>query len=118
MNEELRLAEAQRVVGEEVEARTLGVERWVQFVFIAGALVAFWIFDHLIGAAWNMFAEPEETLVTLSAVVASGVLTFVLARRSSAKDWTREVAQELAKSTWPSRKETWAATIVVTITSL
>ena len=48
---------------------TLGLERWVQFAFIAGALALFWLFDHLIIVIWELFADSDGTLASAGAAI-------------------------------------------------
>lgn len=100
------------------EARTLGLERWVQFAFVAIAGLTFFLSDKLIAYVWNFFQEPQPTVVTgIAAVV--GILTgFGLYRHPKVKPLADEVAGELSKVTWPSRRETWYSTVVVIVTSI
>jgi preprotein translocase subunit SecE len=100
------------------EAKTLGLERWVQFAFVAIAGLTFFLSDKLINYVWNFFQEPDGTLVTgISAIV--GILTgYLLYRHPKVKPLADEVAGELSKVTWPSRRETWYSTVVVIVTSI
>jgi preprotein translocase subunit SecE len=100
------------------EAKTLGLERWVQFAFVAIAGLTFFLSDKLISYIWNFFQEPDSTLVTgVSAIV--GILTgYMLYRNPKVKPLADEVAGELSKVTWPSRRETWYSTVVVIVTSI
>ena len=100
------------------EAKTLGLERWVQFAFVALAGITFFLSDKLINYVWNFFDEPDETLVTGFAAIV-GILTgFLLYRHPKVRPMADEVAGELSKVTWPSRRETWYSTIVVIVTSI
>jgi preprotein translocase subunit SecE len=96
---------------------SLGLERWVQFAFIGAALCTFWFLDNFIHAAWNFFAEPDPTLVTAISALVAVVGAFVLYRSPGINEWAHEVAAELSKVTWPTRKETRSATVVVLIVS-
>ena len=107
---------------EQREARTLGLERWVQFAFVAIAVITFFISGKLITFIWELLGEyagaPKATLITAVAAVI-GVLTgFLLYRRSDVKDRADEVAGELSKVTWPTREETWRNTVVTVVTSI
>ena len=112
------------------EARTLGLERWVQFAFVLIGGLAFFIGDKLITflydtAAsvggrneWFTLPAPNATLITGAAAII-GILTgFLLYRHPKAKPMADEVAGELSKVTWPTRPETWRNTIVVIVTSI
>ncbi len=95
----------------------LGIERWVQFAFIGGALLTFWFFDHVAVATWGLFAEPDPTLATAFSGVAAVILAVVLYRHPQVHGFSYEVAAELSKVTWPTRSETWAQTLVVIVVS-
>lgn len=100
------------------EAKTLGLERWVQFAFVAIAGLTFFIGDKLINFIWSYFADPKELLISgISAIL--GLLTgYLLYRHPKVRPLADEVAMELSKVTWPSRRETWYSTLVVIITSV
>ena len=96
----------------------LGLTRWVQYVFVVTAAFFLWFLDKVATLVWQNFAEPPSFLVTaLSAAVALGI-TVSLYRNERAHSLVIDVVTELAKVTWPSRKETYASTIVVIVTSL
>ncbi|MFT3923139.1 MAG: preprotein translocase subunit SecE [Myxococcales bacterium] len=106
--------------GEDLGAakKTLGVERWVQLSFMVAALLLVWVFDHLITAIWYLFADPDETIATFGAVVAGIVAAIALYRHKPSYTLTHEVAEELSKVSWPTRKETSSSTIVVVVASI
>ncbi len=97
---------------------TGGVNRWVQTTFVlAGALAAYLI--HKVGATlWEIFDEPNK--YALIAIAFGGGLTAALLgyRSPRVHDLTTEVVTELQRVTWPTRKETGAATLVVLVTSI
>lgn len=100
------------------EVKTLGLERWVQFAFVALAGVTFFVSDKLITLVWGYFAEPQGTVVTAASAIV-GILTgYLCYRHPRLNPWAHEVAAELSKVTWPSRKETWYSTVVVIVTSI
>jgi len=97
---------------------TLGIERWVQFAFIGAAVALSWLLIHVVTAAWTRFGgEPDEILVRAGSIVAGVVLAMVLYRAPKLHRFANEVATELAKVSWPNRKETWAQTVVVIVVS-
>jgi preprotein translocase subunit SecE len=99
-------------------AKTLGLTRWVQMAFVAFWLLLVWLFDKIITIVWDKFAEPQPLVVTASALVLCGAATLALYRHEKVNRVANEVVGELAKVTWPSRKETQVATVVVVVTSL
>jgi len=105
---------------EEVGAgrKTLGLERWVQLTFFAGALLFVWLFDHLIAAIWYAFADPDETIVTLGAILCGGATTVMLYRQPVVHATIHDTVDELSKVSWPTRTETSSSTIIVVVTSI
>lgn len=103
---------------ESAEARTLGLERWVQFAFVVTALITFFLTDKLITFVWSFFAEPRSAIVTGAAAIVGLLTGFGLYRHPRVKTMADEVAGELSKVSWPSRQETWRNTLVTIITSI
>jgi preprotein translocase subunit SecE len=104
--------------GAELTAKTLGLTRWVQVAFVAFWLMLVWVLDKVITIAWDRFSEPQPMVVTATALAVGGVVTLTLYRNEKIHRIANEVVGELTKVTWPSRKETQVATVVVIITSL
>jgi preprotein translocase subunit SecE len=74
--------------------------------------------DKVISIVWDKFAEPPPELVTVIALALGAAGSMALYRTPKVKKAANEVVSELAKVSWPSRKETQVSTIVVIITSL
>lgn len=98
--------------------KTLGIERWIQLCFVVAALTLIWLFDHLISGIWYIFADPDEALVSAGAVVAGIAGAIMLYRQRATYSLVHDVVDELAKVTWPTRKETSQSTVVVVVTSI
>lgn len=98
-------------------ARALGMERYVFFVYLFAGVGLVWLFNKLIYTVWNEYAEPNDLLITLIAVVVGASLTRVVATRPQVQTFLREVILELSQVTWPGKKETYTATYVVLITT-
>jgi preprotein translocase subunit SecE len=96
----------------------LGLARWVQYVFVIGAAFAFWFLDKVATLVWQNFAEPPTVAITAGAAIVSMAATVVVYRNERAHTLVKDVVDELAKVTWPTRKETYTSTVVVIITSL
>lgn len=116
------------ITNEQEKARptgTLGVERWVQFSYFGIAITLAWFLIKSATAIWTILAdtvdavpEPNATTIAVGAGLVSlitGVLTY---RSKKVHGFVTEVCVELSKVTWPTRKETWAQTIVVLIVSV
>jgi preprotein translocase subunit SecE len=101
-----------------VSTRGLGLSRWVQYVFVLVAAFVFWIADKLITLGWQYVDEPNDVVVTaISAVIGVGV-ALGLYRKEKSHRLVVDVVSELSKVSWPSRKETYASTIIVIVTSI
>ena len=94
-------------------AGLLGLERWVQFAFVAIAVFFIYLTDKRVTAIWLNWQEPNDTLVTAIAVAVGLAATFVSYQNDRARDFATEVVTELSKVTWPTREETWYSTLVV-----
>jgi preprotein translocase subunit SecE len=97
---------------------TLGLSRWVQYVFVLIAAFLLWFLDKVATLVWQNFAEPPDVVITAMAAVIAITGTVMLYRNERAHTLVTEVVAELSKVTWPTRRETYASTIVVIITSL
>jgi preprotein translocase subunit SecE len=97
---------------------SLGLSRWVQYVFVVVAAVLLWFLDKVGTLVWQNFAEPPTVTITALAAVISISGTVALYRTERAHDLVTDVVIELSKVTWPTRRETYASTIVVIVTSL
>ncbi|MEY4576695.1 MAG: hypothetical protein RL701_1398 [Pseudomonadota bacterium] len=103
----------------EVGSRaTLGLDRWTQYVFVLVAAFSLWFLDKVATLIWQNFAEPPSIAITAVAAIASISGTVALYRNERAHTLVSDVVSELSKVTWPTRKETYASTIVVIVTSL
>jgi preprotein translocase subunit SecE len=98
--------------------RTLGVERWVQIGFIGVALLLVWLTGNIVSTVWYIWADPDESLVSLASVVGGVAGAMFLYRNATAHAFALEISEELAKVSWPTRKETSSSTIVVVVTSI
>lgn len=100
------------------EPKTLGPERWVQFAFVLLAGATFFVADKLIEYVWGQFAQPNTTIVSGAAAIIGILAGYFAYRHPKLNPMAHEVANELAKVTWPSRQETSYSTVVVIITSI
>lgn len=98
--------------------RTMGLDRWIQLAFVVTALTLIWFYDNVINGIWYLFADPTEWMVTFGAVAAGIVTTVILYRTASVYGLVRDVTEEMARVTWPTRKETSSSTVVVVVTSI
>jgi preprotein translocase subunit SecE len=94
----------------------MGANKFVHLVFGLGALLAAFVVSRMTDWAWSYFAKPNELLINVIAFVVAGTAALVAYRNERVHASVVEVTRELEKVTWPTRKETSAATIVVIVT--
>jgi len=93
--------------------------KWTYVMFACGALVLAFLLMKVGDWAWGFYGtKPNELLIDGSAVVIAGVAALVALKNERLFTLAAECTTELKKVTWPTRKETFAATIVVIVTVL
>jgi preprotein translocase subunit SecE len=121
--------------GEVGVAVGLGAKRYVLAGFFAAAITIAYVVGRAITAGWNKLAESqwaidkaawltrmtEDQRDTWGAIGggAIGIAALVyIYRRPDIRQWVNESASEMAKVTWPTKKEVTNGTIVVVVASL
>jgi preprotein translocase subunit SecE len=140
VREEAALVEAEaEVEAEIVEAESavptqLGAQRYVLAGFFAAGMAVAYLISKVLAGIWNRLAdnvwvsahapaltriaEDERPSYTMLVGAVAGIFSaFYAYRRPDIRQWTNEVAAELAKVTWPSKKEVTNSTVVVLLTS-
>ena len=101
-----------------------GTQRYVLFAYLALGLIAWITISKVLGGLAFVAGLPDPGLVgafTLSSLIgllSVAGLTAFLARHPKANAFSGDVFGELNKVTWPSRKETQSATVVVIVTTI
>jgi preprotein translocase subunit SecE len=85
-------------------------------MFAAGCLLAAFLLSKAGDWVWSYFAKPNELLLNGVALLLAVVAAVTAYRNERVFASAVEVTRELEKVTWPTRKETYAATIVVIVT--
>jgi preprotein translocase subunit SecE len=108
----------------------LGAARYVLAGFFAAGIAVTFLVTRVLSGTWNrladnswvgrhapfvsMIAEDDRGAYTTIVGAIVGVSATIYAyRRPDVRAWTSEVAAELAKVSWPSKKEVTNSTIVV-----
>ncbi|MBL9113155.1 MAG: preprotein translocase subunit SecE [Myxococcales bacterium] len=118
-------AEIDQVLAHQ-SSNALGAERFVYAGYFAAAVGAAFVFAKLGHAAWVKLAawKPEQVGEPRDEIVygVAGLLGVALAvhywRKKEAREYATEVADELSKVTWPTKKEVQNSTLVVVLTTL
>jgi len=116
---------------EEVSlARQLGTDRYVMAGFFGLAILATYVLGKALHGVWSELAnrdwfnravpaiaavadEDKGTYATVLAGVVSLIVTLRTYRRPDVREWTDEVASELIKVKWPTKKDVTNSTVVV-----
>jgi preprotein translocase subunit SecE len=119
---------------EEVAAGQLGSDRYVLAGFFASGMLGAYILGRALQSLWINVANKDwfsQNLPRLAAVndddkglygiIVGGLVALVLVYRTYKKpdvrQWADEVAAELQKVVWPSRKEVYNSTFIVIVAS-
>lgn len=115
-------AEADDAAGTPVQ---LGYQRYVYAAYMAGALLVAFLVAKIGHVAWYRlgqwkpeFGEPKDDILYPAAAVVGIAIALYYWRKQDARQYANEVAEELSKVTWPSRKEVTNSTTVVVLTTL
>jgi len=115
---------------EEEAAAQLGTQRYVLAAFFTAGMVGAYILGKIVHGAWAWAANKDwfhNSVPVLAAVtdddkgtyatVLGAIIAIVLVvrtyRKAGVRSWADEVATELSKVKWPTRKEVSNSTVVV-----
>lgn len=100
------------------------VQRTVIFAYLIIGVLAAITLARMFGTLALTAGIPDPNilgkivLTDLIAAAIAGGLGFWLYRKPDIHEWSLDVVNELRKVTWPSRKETQTATVVVIVATL
>jgi preprotein translocase subunit SecE len=94
----------------------MGPNRFIHLMFAAGALLVAFLLSRGGDWIWGYFAKPNDLILNAGSLAVAVGGAVALYRNERVFAAASEVASELRKVTWPGRKETYAATIVVIVT--
>lgn len=93
----------------------MGERKYVHLMFLVGGMVLAYVLVQMTDWIWGYFQKPDPMSIFLIGVIAAAGLTFSLWRSPRVFAVASETVGELRKVTWPTRKETSQATVVVII---
>lgn len=103
----------------------LGYQRYVYAAYMAGALAVAFLAAKIGHVTWYRLGqwkpelgEPADVPLYLAAGVVGIMAAVYYWRKESARQYANEVAEELSKVTWPTRKEVMSSTTVVILTTI
>jgi len=94
----------------------MGPNKLVHLMFAVGCLLAAFLLTKAGDWVWSYFSKPNEMLINGAALLIAVTAAVVAYRNEKVFAGAVEVTRELEKVTWPTRKETYAATVVVIVT--
>jgi preprotein translocase subunit SecE len=94
----------------------MGANKFIHLTFAVAGLLAAFVLARTTDWVWSYFAKPNDMMVNGVAVVGAAVAAYVAYRNERVFATVHDITRELEKVSWPTRKETSAATIVVLIT--
>jgi len=90
--------------------------KWVHFLFAIAGLVAFLLLKETGLWIWSYFGKPKPLYVYPAAFVVTAIAVYVTWRSEEIFTLASECVTELMKVSWPTRRETGMATLVVIVT--
>lgn len=94
----------------------MGSNRWVHLIFALGGLLVAFLGVKSIDWIWSFIAKPNALIVDVAGIGIGFIVAFLAWRNENTFNKAAEITAELKKVTWPTRKETSAATTVVIVT--
>ena len=103
----------------------LGYQRYVYAAYMAGAMLVGFLAAKIGHTSWYRLGqwkpelgEPKDELLYPIAGAAGILVALYYWRKPESRQYANEVAEELSKVTWPSRKEVTNSTTVVVLTTV
>lgn len=90
--------------------------RVVHLMFAAAALLVAFLLSRIGEWGWGFFAKPNDLVLNTASVALAIGIAWAAYKNERVYTLASEVAVELGKVSWPSRKETKAATLVTLVT--
>jgi preprotein translocase subunit SecE len=94
----------------------MGPNKYVHIMFAVGCLLLAYLLAMTGEWVWSYFGKPRDLIVSGAALVVAVLVALSLYRNERVFTAALEVTRELEKVTWPTRKETSSATVVVVAT--
>lgn len=102
----------------------LGWKRFVYGAYFGGAIAVAFVAEKAISTIWHRLGTwkpqlgeaKDEYVLPIAAIIGVGTALYYW-RREKTRTYVEQVAEELSKVTWPSRKEVQNSTFVVIVTT-
>jgi preprotein translocase subunit SecE len=93
----------------------MGERKYVQLAFLVGFMLAAYILVQSVDWVWGYFQKPDRLITNAVGILLAVGLVWYFYRRETTQVAAGETVAELRKVTWPTRKETSQATVVVIV---
>lgn len=90
--------------------------KWVHFLYASGGIVLLYLLIRSGEWGWSYFGKPRPLILYSVSFVVAAISVWLAWRNEELFTLASECVTHLGKVTWPTRKETMAATVVVIIT--
>jgi preprotein translocase subunit SecE len=90
--------------------------KWVHFLYAMAGLVTIFLLIKTGDWVWSLFAKPKPLILYAASFVVGSVAIWLAWRSEELFGLASECVAELSKVSWPTRRETGAATLVVIVT--
>ncbi len=94
----------------------MGANKFIHLTFAVGGLLAAFLLSRAADWVWSYFSKPNDLVVNAVAVSGAAIAAYLAYRSERVFATVHDITRELEKVTWPTRKETSAATVVVLVT--
>jgi len=97
----------------------MGPNKAVHLMFLSGGVILYFLLNWTGDWIWGYFARhPNDFVIAAGAAVLALGIGIASYRNERVYSLANEVATELKKVSWPTRKETQTATLVVVVTAI
>jgi preprotein translocase subunit SecE len=94
----------------------MGANKIIHLTFAVAGLLAAFVLSRTADWVWSYFSKPNDLMVNAFAVTGAAVAALIAYRNERVFATVHDITRELEKVSWPTRKETSAATVVVLVT--
>ena len=94
----------------------MGANKFIHLTFAVGGLLAAFVLSRAADWIWSYFSKPNDLAVNAVAVTGAAIAAYIAYRNERVFATVHDITRELEKVSWPTRRETSAATVVVLVT--
>ncbi len=92
----------------------LGVQKYLYTGYFVGGIIVAWLAHNIVDRAW----EGHDAIASVIGVAVGFIAVVWAWRNERVRTIAKEIIDELAAVTWPTKQETQTATFIVLLTSV